>query len=181
MRPSVQIPSLAVFLLGLFTLTPGLPALEDLSNGFDDLSLGMEFSALDEALQKHAGFLYRGLPEVSLSPAGQEKIIETRGGRFIKRGIFQFSENKLFSIILDLNEAELDYYTLFTSFSTRYGDPLSLDPRQAIWENSSVRMILEKPLTLKYLSVPVLMAKERAGTVEKSIREENREDFIKKL
>lgn len=173
--------ALVLVLSALILVQGSLGALEELSNGFDTLELGMDFDALDAALKKQAGFFYQGLPEVSLSPGGEEKIIETRGGRYISRGIFQFSDNRLFSIILDLNSQELDYFTLFTSFTTRFGDPVSLDPRQSIWENAKVRMILEKPLTLKYLSVEVMAARMEAGTMEKSAREDARESFINKL
>jgi len=179
----------AGLLLWLIIAVPGVAGAQDtaavtrktLAAGFDNLVLGMSFEQLGTALRAHAGFQYRGEPELSLSPDGKEKIIETKGGVFIERAVFQFADNKLFSIILDLQAAKLDYFTLYTNFVTRYGNPLLLDPRQAIWDDGTTRLLLEKPLTVKYLSVAFIEAKKKQEAGTKAMQEETRELFIEKL
>jgi hypothetical protein len=141
----------------------------------------MAYQAAYDTLVGNPALDYRGKPDVSMSPGREEKIIESRGGRYIQRGVFQFREEKLFTIILEMNPLQLDYFTLFTSFSQRYGDPKSLDPNQAIWEDASVRLILEKPCTVKYLDRPVIDAIIQSATVKAARQEETRQQFIDRL
>jgi hypothetical protein len=124
---------------------------------------------------------YHGTPDVSLSPGRDEKIIEAHGGRFIKRGIFQFRNDKLFTILLEFNPDQLDYYGLYTEFVSRYGDAVFLSPEEAMWENAAVRLVLEKPLTLKYLDKPVIEALQKEAGIQQAVQEGSRADFINKL
>ncbi len=152
-----------------------------LSKGYDQLVLGLAYQTAYDALRNNPALDYRGTPDVSMSPGREEKIIETRGGSFINRGVFQFRNDKLFSIILEMNPLQLDYYSLFTNFSRKYGDPLSLDPQSALWEDATVRIILEKPCTVKYIDKPVLESLQKQATINASRQEENRQRFIDKL
>lgn len=154
---------------------------QSLSRGYDKLVLGMAYQAAYDALSNNTALDYRGAPDVSMSPGRDEKIIESRGGRFIERGVFQFRAEKLFTIILEMNPLQLDYYTLFTTFSQRYGEPVSLDPHQAIWEDASVRLILEKPCTVKYLDRPVIEGILQSSTIQAARQEESRQLFIDRL
>jgi hypothetical protein len=160
---------------------PATRANAAISKGYDKLVLGMAYQAAYDTLVGNPALDYRGKPDVSMSPGREEKIIESRGGRYIQRGVFQFREEKLFTIILEMNPLQLDYFTLFTSFSQRYGDPKSLDPNQAIWEDASVRLILEKPCTVKYLDRPVIDAIIQSATVKAARQEETRQQFIDRL
>jgi hypothetical protein len=152
-----------------------------ISPGYDTILLGMAYQAAYDALVGSTALDYRGTPDVSMSPDREEKIIETRGGRYISRGVFQFRDDKLFTIILELNPLQMDYYTLFTSFSARYGEPFSLDPKQTVWEDSTVRLILEKPCTVKYIDKPVIEALIQESTINASRQELSRQAFIDKL
>ena len=152
-----------------------------LSLGFDNLQLGMSYAAIKTALTDKPGFQYRGEPDLSLSPGGEEKIIQTNGGFYIERAIFQFSNDQLFSIILDINPKAVDHFTLFSQFSAKYGDPQSLSPQQAVWDDGTVRILLEQPATVKYLLIQTINDKLRAAGNAKAAQEEARETFLKKL
>ena len=48
-------------------------------------------------------------------------------------------------ILLVLDESLIDYFTLYTTFSEKYGPPNDLSPERAVWENGLVRVSLERP------------------------------------
>ncbi len=149
-----------------------------LPRGFGDLELGLELEQLKERLIADPSFQYRGDPEVSLVPRERQHLVETRGGPFVEHGVFQFHENRLFTITLNLNRERLDFYTLYTTLRERYGEPDRVDPSQMIWEDEEVRMSLERPLTVKYLDVPVFQQRRREAGVRDSIRRQLRHEFL---
>jgi len=157
--------------------TPSKP----LSKGFDELKLGMDYQAVSEVLKKSTSFRYRGDPDVSLSPDGKEKIIETKGGFYVRRAVFQFLNDKLFAITLDLEPAQFDWYMLYTTLTASYGEPQGFEPRQALWDDGTVRLQLEKPLTVKYLAVEIMNSKLNQAGVQKALQEDTRDAFLKKL
>lgn len=161
---------------------PAAPAApKAISRGYDTITLGMPYQTAYDAMVANAGIDYRGTPDVSMSPDREEKIVETRGGRYIKRGIFQFRDDKLFSITLELNPDQLDYYTLYTTFCARYGEAKRLSPQECVWEDRAVRLILEKPLSLKYIDVAVMDGLRQAAGIEESAQEKSRSAFIDRL
>ena len=143
-------------------------ATKPISGGYDNIKLGMAYQACYDALVSNLSLDYRGTPDVSFSPGRDEKIIEARGLHFIQRGIFQFRQEKLFTIILELNPLTLDYYTLYTTFVERYGEAKFLSPEISTWEDGTVRLMLEKPLTLKYLDIAVIDALTKEAGIEES-------------
>mgnify|MGYP001811166704 FL=1 len=161
--------------------SPAALPTKPISKGYVTIVLGMAYQAAYDALRANPAIDYRGTPDVSMSPGRDEKIIETRGGRFIKRGTFQFRQEKLFTIILEMEPQQLDYYSLFTAFSARYGDPVSLNPQETIWEDATVRLILEKPCTVKYLDRAVIENLLQQSTIQASRQEESRQLFIDRL
>jgi hypothetical protein len=44
----------------------------------------------------------------------------------------------------------VDHYSVYTSFVKKYGEPASLNPKEAVWESDEVRVAVERPLTIKY-------------------------------
>jgi hypothetical protein len=146
--------------------------------GFQDILLGMPLDALKTTLEKSPYFNYRGGPDVSLAPLSKEPIIQTAGVHFVNNGIFQFHNGRLYTIIIDLNQKLLDFYTMFTRLSDKYGEPTSLSPSEVVWENSQVRMSLEKPLTIKYIDRVVFDQLKEAGKAQQSLQELSRQDFI---
>jgi hypothetical protein len=74
----------------------------------------------------------------------------------------------------------MDHYSVFTSFVKKYGEPLNLDPKRAVWESDdgTTRVTLERPLSLMYLDLRVFneLISESAAQVKRQAQ--RREDFL---
>ena len=105
---------------------PGLP------RTFREISLGMSMEEVKKVLRSDGLFSYRGDPDVSLLPRPNESLIEVSGLSYIRRGFFQFHEDRLFVMIFAINESKMDHYSVFTSLSSKYGKPLSLSDRKSV-------------------------------------------------
>lgn len=151
---------------------------EALPRGFRSLELGTGMEAVREALKKDPYFLYEGDPDVSLLPSPEQSIIECEGFQFIREASFQFHKEILFTIIIRLNRDELDYFTMYTSLTEKYGPPKRLDPEQVIWENESVRFSLERPLSVKYIDLETFNSLREEAGLEESYRAATRKEFI---
>ncbi|TVR59024.1 MAG: hypothetical protein EA426_07895 [Spirochaetaceae bacterium] len=139
---------------------------EDVSlpRGFSDVRLGMNLSDVKTALERDMNFDYRGDPDVSLTPSSLQPVIETAGFRFIDRGFFQFHDDSLYIITLRLNAAQIDHYTMFQRLSDQYGPPSDITPQRITWQDEEVRLVLEKPVVVKYIDRTVFeQLKEEAG------------------
>lgn len=153
----------------------------ELQDGFRDLRLGMQIEETKAALLSDPTFRYRGDPDVSFLPSTGIPIIETDGAAFVRHAIFQFRNDELYSITLQLDERRLDYFGVYQELASQYGEPDALDPSSAIWESDVVRISLEKPLTVKYLDIQEHEAMIEAGKMEESIQELTRERFLDQL
>ena len=139
-----------LFLSGFFLYSQTLP------RGYGNIILGSPLEATKEALIDHPEFGYHGDRDVSLLPGENRVLIETdaeygHGSNFLRRCYFQFWNDYLYIITINLNTDKLDYYSVFTTLCEKYGDPKSLNPQEAKWENIYTSVILEKPLTIKYI------------------------------
>jgi hypothetical protein len=123
-------------------------------------------------------FAWRGPEDVSLLPSPNQSLIEVAGLSFVKRAFFQFNEGRLWVIILTLDPARVDHFSVYSSLAGKYGEPRSISPREALWENGAVRMALERPLTLRYLDLVVFKKLAEAGEAKASIEEIERRDFL---
>lgn len=150
-------------------------------DGFGSLHLGMSMEAAKVALGNDPNFAYRGDPDLSLSPSTGRPVIETRGVAFIDEGILQFTDNRLYILTLLLDDRRLDYYSLFTEFTNRYGDPDRLDPGRAEWRSGAVILSLERPLTVKYIDRALFEGVVEAGSGEASLETLTREQFLEQL
>jgi len=150
-----------------------------LNRGIEDLQLGKTLDDIQEALKKSPYFNYRGPKDVSFLPLRSEPVIDTEGMRYIQRGIFQFREGRLVTIILYLNPKYLDYPTLFQHLVSRYGSPVYLDPKSCFWEDRETRVALEKPLTIKFVERNILASnKEGNANLPSSPEEVARRAFL---
>ncbi len=149
--------------------------------GFAGIAIGIQFSELDQLLRRSSFFHYRGEDDVSLSPGRQRRILEVEGSQFIQRGIFQLVDGRLFSITLMINPELSDHYSLFTTFSQKYGEPNSFGPQRIIWENDVVRLTLERPLTVQYLDIAVFSQLQDEGRAQDSMREISRQLFLEQF
>ena len=141
----------------------------------------MSLETVKDALKADAIFGYRGERDFSLLAAPNRSLIETQGSAFIERAWFQFNEESLYTITLKLNTAKVDHYSIYKHFCEKYGEPLDINPHRAIWENETVRITIEKPLTVKYLDLSVFNSMLEKSQTETAKSEKNREAFVEEF
>lgn len=174
-----------IFIL-IFIISSFLVFAEDLPRGYKSIELEMSFDDTKEALLKDSDFGYHGDRDVSLIPGTNKVLIETDsdsgyGSSFLKHCWFQFYNEQLFIITININTEKMDYYSVFKKLSEKYGDPTSIDPKCATWKNDDTTMSLEKPLTLKYIDNKIFDETQRYSNIEKSTTEITREMFLDEL
>lgn len=152
-----------------------------LQRGFGSLVLGMTLAEAQDALLVDPSFRYRGEPDVQLVPRTDLPLIESEGRAFIDRGTFQFRDERLYLITLLLNGQRLDYFSVYTSLVDQYGEPVSLDPGQAVWEDETTRIALERPLTVKYIDRQTFDSIIESGRMEEALDAVTRERFLEQL
>ncbi|GHV55365.1 hypothetical protein AGMMS49579_18040 [Spirochaetia bacterium] len=151
---------------------------DTLPRNFRGINLGMVLEELKTVLMEDALFNFRGDRDVSFLPAREESLVETTGLSFVKRAFFQLREGELFIMAFTLNTDLVDHYSIFTSLVEKYGQPNSLNPRQAVWETETTRLALERPLTVKYIDMTVFNEIiDEAATVE-SAEIRSRQEFL---
>jgi hypothetical protein len=149
--------------------------------GFSDIRLGANMQEVKASLEESTYFTYRGDPDVSLLPTADRSVIESEGRSFIDRGFFQFSDEALYIIILQLNQNRMDHYSVYLQLTDTYGDPASVSPQEIAWEWDNVRLSLERPLTVKYVDRVVFESLREEAQVERSLREVARDRFLEDL
>ena len=171
-------------LFAMFVAFLAVP-LFSLPNGYSSAKLGMDIDSLKDALKNDHQFGYRGESDVSLSPSDGQYLIETDGSlygySFLGRCWFQFSEEKLYIITLNLDRSKVDHYSVFSKLCEKYGNPDELSPQKSVWRDGSVIMSLEKPLTLKYVDAKTFEGKKSSSNVQKTTAENARDDFLDSL
>ena len=151
---------------------------EELPSGYKNVKLGSSLEDTKIALLKDSDF--------SLVPVTGKILIETntyskfRAG-FLEECYFQFFEDKLFIITININQEKMDYYSIFTKLQEKYGEPSSFDPKSATWENDDVSMSLEKPLTLKYIDKKLFDKIQNYSNINSSPEEKTQEMFLDEL
>lgn len=173
------------FVLLFFSLTFFLVA-ETLPQGYRDIKLGMSIDEVKKALRKNTEFGYRGDRDVSLLPGENRVLIETEGNTlyrqsFLGRCSFQFYNEKLYIIIIGVNEAKMDHYSIFDTLTKKYGKPHSLSPEKSVWKNDAVTMSLERPLAIKYVDNKTFDDLKKASLVPLSTTEMTRQMFLDEL
>ena len=146
--------------------------------GFRSLILGMTLDAVKAALRREPLFSFAGDPVVSLLPTGDQQIIETDGSAFIERGYFQFADDRLFLLTLRLDPARVDYFSMLSTLSDKYGNPEELSPRDAVWQFGDVRLALERPVVVKYQDTAVTEQQVDAAEAPLRLRDVTLELFL---
>jgi hypothetical protein len=119
---------------------------------FRGIFLGIGLEQLKEAIRGDRIFNFREDRDVSFLPSDQEQtLVETQGFGFIRRAFFQLRQGEVFIMSFTLDTSLVDHYSVFTAFVNRYGEPASLNPREAVWETDTTRVSIERPLTVKYI------------------------------
>lgn len=145
---------------------------------YRSVKLGMHIDAVKEALKADAVFGYRGERDVSLLPTENRSLIESAGSYFISRSWFQFYKDNLYTMIFKLNTDTVDYYSVYSKFCEKYGEPASINPQRAVWEDEHTRVVIERPLIVKYIDLTVFNELISQSTTEKAAAETNRQNFI---
>jgi hypothetical protein len=149
--------------------------------GFRSIELGMELEQVKQLLIEDPLFDYRGDPDISFLPLPPQTLIETSGSSFIRRAYFQFDQDLLYIIILSMDPDRLDYYTLYSTLSRKYGQPTRLDPTEAVWQFEQVRLSLERPLNVKYIDIAVFEALKQEGQVQQDLWEISKDNFLQQF
>ncbi len=150
----------------------------ELPEGYRSIRLGMSLDEVKENLLTEARFDFRGDPDVSVRKTGTQSLIVSRGKTFIDSAYFQFEEGTLYLITLELNREKIDFFTMQSRLSGRYGNPHTLSPEGMSWSNGSVRMSLEYPLTVKYLDLATFNGFLEDKVRRKSFEEISRTKFL---
>ncbi|MCR5494456.1 MAG: hypothetical protein K6F15_02375 [Treponema sp.] len=159
---------------------------EELPSGYKGIKLGMTIDEVKEALIKDYQFGYRGDRDVSLMPDQQKVLIETDTSRtvpssFLDKCWFQFYENKLYVITINVKQTKMDHYSIFSTLTKKYGNPDSLNPEKSEWQNDSVIFSLERPLTLKYTDKKVYDRIMDQAQVANTAQEMSAQSFLEGL
>lgn len=152
-----------------------------LPSGYREIKLGMTLDQVKSALLRDAAFGYRGERDVSMLPDGDRNIIETKGNSYLSDCWFQFTDGKLYTIIININTEKMDYYSVFNTLCEKYGNPDELDPEHCSWNGSSVIMTLEKPLCIKYIDVQLSGSLEKEAQTQAAAEEMLRKNFLDSL
>jgi hypothetical protein len=149
--------------------------------GFRGIELGMELEQVKQLLAADPLFDYRGDPDISFLPQPPQTLIETSGSSFIRRAYFQFDRERLYIMILSMDPDRLDYYTLYSTLSEKYGEPTGLDPTEAVWQFEQLRLSLERPLNVKYIDSVVFEDLKEEGQVQEDLWEISKDNFLEQF
>jgi len=145
---------------------------------FRELALGMPLDGLQDSLARDGLFRFRGERDVSFLPVRQETLVETTGSSFIRRAHFQLYDGEVFIMSFTMDTRLIDHYSLFTTFVNRYGQPIILNPSEAVWEDDYTRVSIERPLTVKYVDRTVFDRLREEARVQQDWETIRREDFL---
>lgn len=159
---------------------------KNIPNGYGGINLGMTLEQTKTALKNNPDFCYHGDRDVSLLPGENRVLIETNADlgyniSFLERCWFQFYNNKLYIITININKEKMDHFTIFDSLCKKYGNPLSVSPDKSTWKNSTTTMTLERPLTLKYVDQKVFDDLTKESLITPSGSEMTQEMFLEGL
>lgn len=158
-------------------------ALSPVAGRYRDYFISMTEKECREALKQDGYFLYSDQEQPSLMRPSDEVLIDSPGRSFIKRGWFQFQNDRLIVMTFQLNPQKLDYYSIFRQLKEKYGDPLELSPQSALWRNeeSGEEMLLSRPLEMKYRDGEYFRQLQEERRVEETVEETLRERFIQEF
>lgn len=154
---------------------------QPLPNGYSTVKLGMTLEEVKSALLRDSDFGYRGDRDVSLLPGENRQLIETKGGSFLDNCWFQFYDESLYIISVNVNQEFMDYYSIFSTLCKKYGNPKYLDPEKATWEDENVILSLEKPLCLKYTDAKISKELLEQSEAQQATIEYLRQGFLDSL
>ena len=161
-------------------------AKENIPSGYGGIQLGMSVDTVKQKLKENSDFGYHGDKDVSLLPGENRVLIETDAESgysfgFLERCWFQFYNDKLYVITININKEKMDHYSICNSLCKKYGNPDSVSPEKSVWTNENISMSLERPLTLKYIDIKTFTELQNNSLVKPSGKEITREMFLDSL
>lgn len=179
----------AVFILSVYTLpaqdgggtdaaVPAPAASAALPRSFRGFELGMPLEELKTSLAADAAFTFRGDRDVSFLPDSNQNLVDSAGRDIIKRAFFQIKDDAVFVMTFEMNTEKMDHYSVFTTFSAKYGPPITLNPKQSVWEDGETRIYIERPLTVKYIDKNVFDRIVRDSHLAESGAVIQRQEFL---
>jgi len=166
--------------ISLFAQATSAPP-SPLPRGFRGITLGMDLDQVKRALAADPLFGYRGDPDVSLLPQSRQYLIECAGSSYVRRAYFQFDNRRLLTMILVLDPEKIDYFSLFSALSNKYGQPTTLSPQETVWQSDAVRLSLERPITVKYIDQATFASLVGKGGAPSDLETLSREKFIEQF
>ena len=154
------------------------PVFAEIPRDYRSIALGMSIREVKELLRQDGWFSYRGDASLSMLERPRASLINVGGSLFIEQGLFQFENDVLVGIVLELNPQTIDWYTTYSSLRKKYGLPQDLNPGRVWWEDEATRLALERPLTVKYLDMSYFNSLIADETDQKAWRETARKDFL---
>jgi hypothetical protein len=158
--------------------TPEIPSSGLLPRSYRETSLGMSLEDLKAGLARDALINFRGDRDVSFLPSREQSLVESTGFSFVRRVFFQLRDGKVFIMAYALNTQLVDHYSVFTTFTEKYGEPVYLDPKQAIWESEDTRIAVERPLTVKYIDKTIFNDIINESSLIESAEVRRRQEFL---
>jgi hypothetical protein len=163
----------------LFAQDAGSPAGGGtLPTSFRAYTLGMGIDELKTNLTSDTYFAFNGDRDVSFLPITKQNLVESEGRQFIKRAFFQLKDEKIFIMSFTLNTEIIDHYSVYTAFVRKYGEPLYLNPKEAVWETESTRISIERPLSIKYIDRAVFDTLVDESSTRRAQFSEIKEEFL---
>jgi hypothetical protein len=81
-------------------------------------------------------------------------------------------------MILVMNREKVDYFSLFTKLTDKYGPNTSLNPQETIWDSPDTRLSLEKPASVKYIKKDVFDKLKAEGKATESLSAQSLKEFL---
>jgi len=186
--PKINAMRKTLILLMIISVSYSLAAQEEpvftpVAGRYREFYISMSVEECKEALKQDGYFNYNDQEQPSLMRPSDEVLIDSPGRSFIKRGWFQFQDDRLIVMTIQLNPDKLDYYSVFRQLKEKYGAPLELSPQAALWRNeeSGEEMLLSRPLEMKYRDGQYFRRLQEESRVDQSMEETLRERFLQEF
>ncbi len=90
---------------------------------------------------------------VDISAEDTESFISLVPNKFYRSGYFVFKDDSLYSITINFQPNQFDFLEMLNKLNAKYGKGNFLDANTISWQNADIKMILERPSIIKYISI----------------------------
>jgi hypothetical protein len=156
-------------------------AVQPLPNGYRAYIFGMTADAVRAALTTDSFFRYTGPDDAPMLNTPDNSGFEVDGVFFIRRAMFLFNNDRLYSITLELNPTFIDYFAVFNALQNKYGPVTDLNPQLAFWDNEAVLLTVERPLKVKYVDMTILNEIRDNFSVNQNLQVTRSAEFLQGL